>query len=153
MLSIALCILGLNACSDVLEPRGPAESAQPDAVTRVTISPSTVRLNPGAELTFTAAVTDGKGKAIEGSVTWRAEGGVIDGKGRFRILVKPTDEEPWPAERFLRQGVRANGWVMLDRVTLGYEIWRQLNGFPPALGQDDSVFSGKEDKTKVRLPK
>ncbi|GAB4203191.1 MAG: HlyD family efflux transporter periplasmic adaptor subunit [Sandaracinaceae bacterium] len=57
-----------------------------------------------------------------------------DGRGNFRIVVVPDPEdEPWPAERFLRQGVRANGWVLLDTVSLGFEIWRQLNGFPPTV--------------------
>lgn len=55
-----------------------------------------------------------------------------DDKGRFRILVEPDpDDEPWPNENYLRQGVRAQGWVLLQQVTLGYELWRQLNGFPP----------------------
>jgi len=55
-----------------------------------------------------------------------------DDKGRFRILVEPDPaDEPWPDENYLRQGVRAQGWVLLQQVTLGYELWRQLNGFPP----------------------
>lgn len=54
-------------------------------------------------------------------------------KGQFRILVEPDpDEAPWPEEQYLRQGVRAQGWVQLRSVTLGWELWRQLNGFPPA---------------------
>ncbi|ANM31446.1 hypothetical protein ABI59_20510 [Acidobacteria bacterium Mor1] len=57
-----------------------------------------------------------------------------DGTGRFRILVGPDpDSEPWPESRYLRQGARANGWVLLDEVRLGYELWRQLNGFPPSV--------------------
>ncbi len=56
-----------------------------------------------------------------------------DGKGRFRVVVVPDGNEPWPDARYLRQGVRANGWILLDRVSLGYELWRQLNGFPPAV--------------------
>jgi multidrug efflux pump subunit AcrA (membrane-fusion protein) len=57
-----------------------------------------------------------------------------DGQGNFRVVVVPDDaDEPWPDERFLRQGVRANGWVLLDSVSLGFEIWRQLNGFPPTV--------------------
>ena len=57
-----------------------------------------------------------------------------DGKGHFRLLVTPDpDDLPWPGERFLRQGVRANGWVLLARVTLGYELWRIFNGFPPVV--------------------
>ena len=56
-----------------------------------------------------------------------------NGKGEFRILVTPDQAyEEWPIEsdRFLRQGVRTNGWVQLGRVSLGYEVWRQMNGFP-----------------------
>lgn len=73
-----------------------------------------------------------------------------DGKGMFRVLVRPVAGQAWPDERFLRQGVRANGWVLLNRVTLGYELWRQLNGFPPVYG--DEAGAGKEVK-KVKLPK
>ncbi len=61
-----------------------------------------------------------------------------DGKGRFRILVKPDpNDEPWPSKRFLRQGVRANGWVLLETVPLWYELWRQFNGFPPVISMDE----------------
>ncbi len=70
-----------------------------------------------------------------------------DGKGRFRILVLPDpSDRPWPNERFLRQGVRANGWVILDEVPLWYEIWRNMNGFPP-------VVSTEEPKEGSKLPK
>lgn len=55
-----------------------------------------------------------------------------DDKGRFRILVEPDpDDQSWPDQQFLRQGVRAQGWVLLEQVTVGWELWRQLNGFPP----------------------
>lgn len=55
-----------------------------------------------------------------------------DDKGRFRILVEPDPGDlPWPDQQFLRQGVRAQGWVLLERVRLGWELWRNLNGFPP----------------------
>jgi len=57
-----------------------------------------------------------------------------DGAGHFRILVVPDpDDEPWPESDFLRQGARAKGFVLLDQVRLGYELWRQANGFPPAV--------------------
>ncbi|WP_439627294.1 HlyD family secretion protein [Gemmata sp.] len=55
-----------------------------------------------------------------------------DGQGSFRILVEPTPGAAWPDEAFLRQGVRSQGWVLLGQVRLGYEVWRLLNGFPPA---------------------
>ena len=55
-----------------------------------------------------------------------------DGKGKFRIFVEPSSsEQPWPNEEYLRQGVRTQGWVLLNQVSVGYELWRQINGFPP----------------------
>jgi membrane fusion protein, adhesin transport system len=51
--------------------------------------------------------------------------------GSFRVVVVPTEE--WPSRRLLRLGVRARGWLLLERVTLGFEVWRRINGFPPAL--------------------
>jgi multidrug efflux pump subunit AcrA (membrane-fusion protein) len=61
-----------------------------------------------------------------------------DDKGRFRILVEPDpDDQPWPDQQFLRQGVRAQGWVLLQRVSMGWELWRQLNGFPPVREQQE----------------
>lgn len=76
-----------------------------------------------------------------------------DGKGHFRILVTPDPNNiEWPDERFLRQGVRANGWVLLGRVTLGYEIWRIFNNFPPVilpehnLTQDYKISKSKDDE-------
>ncbi len=56
-----------------------------------------------------------------------------DGSGRFRVVVGPTPEEPWPDSILLRQGVRANAWVVLETVPLGFELWRRLNAFPPSL--------------------
>lgn len=62
-----------------------------------------------------------------------------DNKGQFRILVKPdADDRPWPDQQFLRQGVRAQGWILLQRVSVGWELWRQLNGFPPVREQQES---------------
>ncbi len=60
-----------------------------------------------------------------------------DGKGRFRVLVEPykmfPDDEDWPDQLQLRQGNQAIGWVFLNRVTIGWEVWRLLNGFPPTV--------------------
>ena len=70
-----------------------------------------------------------------------------NGQGKFRILVGPKPDvvtrdgkaveiRDWPENQWLRQGIRANGWVLLQEVPLWFEIWRQLNGFPPALTKD-----------------
>lgn len=75
-----------------------------------------------------------------------------NGKGQFRILVTPNlNDDSWPSDRYLRQGVRANGWVMLKRVPLGYEIWRQLNGFPVILSPEEP--GKKSDAKPPKLPK
>jgi multidrug resistance efflux pump len=71
-----------------------------------------------------------------------------DGTGKFRIQVIPEKDTEWPPTQNLRQGVRANGWVMLQSVSLGYEIWRQINGFPPVI--EDPT---REKPTKVPVPK
>jgi biotin carboxyl carrier protein len=74
-----------------------------------------------------------------------------DGKGHFRILVSPDpDDIDWPDTRFLRQGVRVNGWILLGRVTLGYEMWRIFNGFPPlVLPEPEIKDTGKDDSKKT----
>jgi len=53
-------------------------------------------------------------------------------QGKFRLLIVPGKNDTWPKAKYLRQGVRANGWVLLSQVKLGYELWRRFNGFPPA---------------------
>lgn len=55
-------------------------------------------------------------------------------EGKFRLLIVPDESDhPWPSARYLRQGGAVKAWILLQRVSLGYEIWRQLNGFPPKL--------------------
>lgn len=82
-----------------------------------------------------------------------------DGMGRFRIVVAPkpdvierggtTRVDDWPGNRWLRQGVRAKGWILLEQVPLWKEIWRQLNGFPPVVSPDEP---GKEGEDSSGLP-
>jgi hypothetical protein len=58
-----------------------------------------------------------------------------NGTGSFRVVVTPDPDEhvDWPPSRYLRQGARAKAWILLERVRLGYELWRQFNGFPPSV--------------------
>ncbi|MCZ8341420.1 MAG: HlyD family efflux transporter periplasmic adaptor subunit [Leptospira sp.] len=61
-----------------------------------------------------------------------------NGSGNFRVLVMPDREDrEWPSSRYLRQGVRAKGWIFLNRVSVGFELWRRFNDFPPNLPMDD----------------
>jgi membrane fusion protein, adhesin transport system len=67
--------------------------------------------------------------------------------GKFRILVKPDpDDEPWPDK--LRNGSGIKGWVMLDDVSVWYELWRTLNGFPPSIYTDLEEPEISEKKSK-----
>jgi multidrug efflux pump subunit AcrA (membrane-fusion protein) len=63
--------------------------------------------------------------------------------GSFRVLVvEPEDPEvPWPDRRFIRFGATVRGWVLLETVPLGYELWRQLNNFPPRFVERDGEAS------------
>lgn len=57
-----------------------------------------------------------------------------NGQGKFRVLIVPDESDHlWPSARFLRQGGAAKAWILLEEVSIGFEIWRQLNGFPPML--------------------
>lgn len=74
---------------------------------------------------------------------------VDDGSGRFRVLVVPdTTRKPWPESRFLRPGTAVSGWVLLNEVPLGYELWRQFMGFPPEFSVNTNMRIGKAVPTK-----
>jgi adhesin transport system membrane fusion protein len=72
---------------------------------------------------------------------------VSSANGKYRVLVRqtlpaPVNDENWP--RQLRQGSGVYGRVILRSVPVWYEIWRQLNGFPPSLEKEPQ--SAKEKK-------
>lgn len=51
--------------------------------------------------------------------------------GLFRVLVEPMPGKPgWPKDDFVLLGSRVRGWIQMETVTIGYELWRQLNDFP-----------------------
>jgi multidrug resistance efflux pump len=63
----------------------------------------------------------GKIAAIESSVS---------DNGKFRILVaEDSSDRPWPKQ--LRIGTGAQGMALLKDVPIWYELWRNINGFPP----------------------
>lgn len=62
----------------------------------------------------------------------------IDDKGNSRILITPDpDDAPWPNTEILRQGVRTFAWILLNEVSVGFELWRNFNGFPSIATQED----------------
>ncbi|WKZ59769.1 MAG: HlyD family efflux transporter periplasmic adaptor subunit [Cyclobacteriaceae bacterium] len=69
--------------------------------------------------------------------------------GEFRLLVIPDrSDDPWPSQLRVGSGIKA--WVMLDDVPVWYEIWRQLNGFPPSLYEAplDSIIEKKPEESR-----
>lgn len=71
-------------------------------------------------------------------------------KKGFRVLVKPDllavksgQDQPWPKPKYLRPGSNARGWLLLNEVPLGFELWRQFNGFPPALQPSEDISKAK----------
>jgi len=54
----------------------------------------------------------------------------ISPNGKYRILIAPDKEDyDWPKE--LSIGAGAQTFALLNNVPIWFEIWRQLNGFPP----------------------
>jgi multidrug efflux pump subunit AcrA (membrane-fusion protein) len=50
--------------------------------------------------------------------------------GKFRVLIKEdANDKPWPKE--LKIGTGAQGIALLKDVPVWYELWRNINGFPP----------------------
>lgn len=74
----------------------------------------------------------------------------ISENGMYRIIVSPeSNSKKWPAE--LRVGVGTNAFVLLSEVPIWYELWRQLNGFPPNFY---GIQKGKStDKTPTKKEK
>lgn len=62
----------------------------------------------------------------------------ISDNGKYRVLIAPdANEEPWPMA--LRAGSGARSIALLDDVPIWFELWRQLNGFPPNYYQPDTA--------------
>lgn len=67
--------------------------------------------------------------------------------GKYRILISETDNEvKWPTA--LRLGSGAKGLLLLNNVPLWYELWRQLNGFPPEYYKNTNFGKTKEKNDK-----
>ena len=78
------------------------------------------------------------------NVSYGTYGGIVVAKetfisdnGKFRVLLAPDPEEhPWPKE--IRVGSGAMTLALLDDVPIWFELWRQLNGFPPNYYQPEN---------------
>lgn len=70
----------------------------------------------------------------------------ISSNGKYRLLVVESEEKPWPAEVGLGSGAR--GIALLNNVPVWYELWRQLNGFPPDYYKTDRARQIYDQKKK-----
>ncbi|MFN1836163.1 HlyD family secretion protein [Balneola sp. MJW-20] len=72
----------------------------------------------------------------------------ISPNGMYRVLVAPDPNDvSWP--NALRVGSGAISMVLLKEVPVWYELWRQINGFPPDYykpSQDNSMAAGDSKK-------
>jgi len=94
---------------------------------------------------FAIGIYDGQVRSVD--PTPRAD-------GLFRVLVEPRPGKPsWPERRFVRQGGKVLGWIQGDNVTVGYELWRQLNDFPLNFGQDQVAQKVQEKTDKSSFEK
>jgi multidrug resistance efflux pump len=67
----------------------------------------------------------------------------ISSNGKFRILVAPDPEDhPWPTA--IRVGSGAFTLGLLEDVPIWFEIWRNLNGFPPNYYQPETKENSKK---------
>lgn len=70
----------------------------------------------------------------------------ISENGMYRILViEDNQQKDWPD--LIRIGAGARGLLLLNDVRVYYELWRQLNGFPP-----DFYEEGKFKDVKRKAP-
>ncbi len=73
----------------------------------------------------------------------------ISPNGLFRILVvEDKAEKPWPPQ--LKIGSGAQGIVLLKDVPIWYELWRNVNGFPPDFYQVKNEVSKDTAPTKAK---
>ncbi|WP_035334496.1 HlyD family secretion protein [Dokdonia sp. PRO95] len=69
----------------------------------------------------------------------------ISANGKFRVLIAPDKEaEAWPKN--VRVGSGAQTIALLQDVPIWYELWRQLNGFPPDYYLPDGSLTPRKEK-------
>jgi len=68
----------------------------------------------------------------------------ISDNGKFRVLVVPDpNDHAWPDA--LRIGGGTNNMMLLKDVAIWYELWRQINGFPPDYYKTEGLIQTAEN--------
>jgi len=69
----------------------------------------------------------------------------ISDNGMYRILLAPDPEDyPWP--KAIRVGSGAKTMALLEDVPIWFELWRQINSFPPNYYQPNKTALKKDKK-------
>jgi hypothetical protein len=69
----------------------------------------------------------------------------ISENGKYRVLLAPDPEDhEWPKD--LRVGSGAKTIALLEDVPIWFELWRQLNGFPPNYYQPETKMAEAKKK-------
>lgn len=77
----------------------------------------------------------GKVMAIESS---------LSPNGKFRVLVsEDPDDRPWPDQ--IKLGGGASAIALLKQVPIYYELWRNINGFPPDFYESGDLSKKEKD--------
>lgn len=73
----------------------------------------------------------------------------VSENGLFRVLVtEDPNDKPWP--KSLRMGTGAFGIALLKDVPVWYELWRNINGFPPDYYiPKEKTTDKKKDKSSI----
>ncbi len=71
----------------------------------------------------------------------------VDATGLFRVLVaEDSSRKPWP--KTLNLGTGAQGIALLKTVPIWYELWRNINGFPPDFYTPKTSVDAKKEVPK-----
>ncbi|OSY88558.1 biotin attachment protein [Tenacibaculum holothuriorum] len=71
----------------------------------------------------------------------------ISDNGMYRVLIAPDkNSEPWP--KALRVGSGAKTIALLEDVSIWFEVWRQINSFPPNFYQPKNKTNNKSKVSK-----
>jgi multidrug resistance efflux pump len=69
----------------------------------------------------------------------------VSSNGKFRVLVgEDPEDKPWPIS--LKMGAGASGIALLKDVQIWYELWRNINGFPPDFYTEKDIKDKDEKK-------
>lgn len=67
----------------------------------------------------------------------------VSTNGKFRVLIREDkSDKPWPPQ--LMMGTGAQGIALLKDVPIWYELWRNINGFPP------DYYNPQEEASKAK---